>query len=90
MSSHIFSVTGLDSGYGQSQVIHNLNLDVGKREIVAVMGRNGMGKTTLFKTLMGIIPSFRGRYQRGWQPRSTALHPTSACSRAWLMCRRGG
>ena len=60
MSSHIFSVAGLDSGYGQSQVIHNLNLDVGKREIVAVMGRNGMGKTTLFKTLMGIIPSFCG------------------------------
>lgn len=60
MSSHMFSVDGLDSGYGQSQVIHDLNLDVGKREIVAVMGRNGMGKTTLFKTLMGIIPSFRG------------------------------
>jgi urea transport system ATP-binding protein len=60
MSSHIFSVNELDSGYGQSQVIHDLNLDVGKREIVAVMGRNGMGKTTLFKTLMGIIPSIRG------------------------------
>jgi urea transport system ATP-binding protein len=60
MASHIFSVKGLDSGYGQSQVIHDLNLDVGKREIVALMGRNGMGKTTLFKTLMGIIPSFRG------------------------------
>lgn len=60
MSSHLFSVNELDSGYGQSQVIHDLNLDVGKREIVAVMGRNGMGKTTLFKTLMGIIPSIRG------------------------------
>jgi len=60
MSNHIFSVKALDSGYGQSQVIHDLNLDVGKREIVAVMGRNGMGKTTLFKTLMGIIPSARG------------------------------
>ena len=60
MSSPIFSVSGVDSGYGQSQVIHELNLDVGKKEIVAVMGRNGMGKTTLFKTLMGIIPSIRG------------------------------
>ena len=60
MSSPIFSVNGVDSGYGQSQVIHELNLDVGKKEIVAVMGRNGMGKTTLFKTLMGIIPSIRG------------------------------
>ena len=60
MSNPIFSVSGVDSGYGQSQVIHELNLDVGKKEIVAVMGRNGMGKTTLFKTLMGIIPSIRG------------------------------
>ena len=60
MSNPIFSVSGVDSGYGQSQVIHELNLEVGKKEIVAVMGRNGMGKTTLFKTLMGIIPSIRG------------------------------
>lgn len=60
MSEHMFSVKGLDSGYGQSQVIHNLNLDVEKKEIVAVMGRNGMGKTTLFKTLMGILPTSSG------------------------------
>jgi urea transport system ATP-binding protein len=60
MSNPIFSVSGVDSGYGQSQVIHELNLEVGKKEIVAVMGRNGMGKTTLFKTLMGVIPSIRG------------------------------
>lgn len=60
MSSPIFSVSGVDSGYGQSQVIHELNLGVEKKEIVAVMGRNGMGKTTLFKTLMGIIPTIRG------------------------------
>ncbi len=61
MSDYMFSVSGLDSGYGQSQVIHDLNLNAGKQEIVAVMGRNGMGKTTLFKTLMGIIPSSRGQ-----------------------------
>lgn len=60
MSIHMFSVKELDSGYGQSQVIHNLSLGVAKKEIVAVMGRNGMGKTTLFKTLMGIIPTDGG------------------------------
>lgn len=60
MSNLMFSVNGLDSGYGQSQVIHDLNLNVEKREIIAIMGRNGMGKTTLFKTLMGMIPSMRG------------------------------
>ncbi len=51
----MFKVSHLASGYGQSQVIHDLSFEVGKQEIVAVMGRNGMGKTTLFKTLMGIL-----------------------------------
>ena len=56
----MFNVTNLASGYGQSQVIHHLNFTVGKQEIIAVMGRNGMGKTTLFKTLMGILPTRGG------------------------------
>lgn len=60
MAQSLLSVTNLDSGYGQSKVIHDISLDVGKADIVAVMGRNGMGKTTLFKTFMGIIPSISG------------------------------
>ncbi len=56
----MFKVSNLASGYGQSQVIHDLSFAVGKQEIVAVMGRNGMGKTTLFKTLMGILPTRGG------------------------------
>ncbi len=56
----MFNVTHLASGYGQSQVIHDLNFRVDKQEIIAVMGRNGMGKTTLFKTLMGILPTRGG------------------------------
>ena len=56
----MFNVSNLASGYGQSQVIHDLNFKVEKQEIVAVMGRNGMGKTTLFKTLMGILPTRGG------------------------------
>ena len=56
----MFNVSNLASGYGQSQVIHDLNFKVDKAEIVAVMGRNGMGKTTLFKTLMGVLPTRGG------------------------------
>jgi urea transport system ATP-binding protein len=56
----MFNITSLASGYGQSKVIHDINLKVDKQEIVAVMGRNGMGKTTLFKTLMGILPMRHG------------------------------
>ncbi|MBM7061723.1 urea ABC transporter ATP-binding subunit UrtE [Pseudomonas sp. UL073] len=57
----MFSISNLVSGYGQSQILHELNLDVAKREIVAVMGRNGMGKTTLFKSLMGVLPAWGGQ-----------------------------
>ncbi|WP_426152958.1 urea ABC transporter ATP-binding subunit UrtE [Pseudomonas sp. DC3000-4b1] len=57
----MFSVDQWASGYGQSQILHDLDLNVAQREIVAVMGRNGMGKTTLFKSLMGILPQWRGQ-----------------------------
>jgi urea transport system ATP-binding protein len=46
--------------YGQSEVLHGLNFTVQPNEIVAIMGRNGMGKTTLMKSLMGVIPSSKG------------------------------
>jgi urea transport system ATP-binding protein len=59
----MFSVSGLESGYGQSRVIHGVDLNLAKGEIVAVMGRNGMGKTTLFKTMMGVLPSMQGKVQ---------------------------
>lgn len=56
----MLSVSDYCVSYGQSEVLHNLNFAVKPREIVAVMGRNGMGKTTLMKSLMGIIPGSRG------------------------------
>lgn len=56
----MLSVTDYCVSYGQSEVIHGLNFSVKPREIVAVMGRNGMGKTTLMKSLMGVIPSSGG------------------------------
>ena len=56
----MFKTENLISGYGQSEVLHGIDLSAGKEEIVAVLGRNGMGKTTLFKTLMGILPTRSG------------------------------
>lgn len=57
----MLSIRELRVSYGQSEVLHGLDLDVRPREIVAVMGRNGMGKTTLMKALMGIMPTFSGQ-----------------------------
>ncbi|KRW62799.1 urea ABC transporter ATP-binding subunit UrtE [Pseudomonas sp. TTU2014-080ASC] len=59
----MFNITNLASGYGQSQILHDLTLNVNKREIVAVMGRNGMGKTTFFKSLMGVLPQWGGQIE---------------------------
>ena len=56
----MLSVDALNVAYGQSQVINALSLAVAPGEIVAIMGRNGMGKTTLMKSLIGIIPSRNG------------------------------
>jgi urea transport system ATP-binding protein len=46
--------------YGQSHIIENLNIEVKENEIVALIGRNGMGKTTLMKSLIGMIPAQSG------------------------------
>lgn len=56
----MFEVKGLRSGYGQSEVIKGLDVSVKPNETLAIMGRNGMGKTTLFKTLVGLIPATAG------------------------------
>ncbi len=59
----MFTVSNLACGYGSSVVIPELSLSAATNEIVAVLGRNGMGKTTLFKSLMGILPTSGGQVQ---------------------------
>jgi urea transport system ATP-binding protein len=56
MSTPMLDVKDLFVAYGQSQALHGLSFTANANETVAVMGRNGMGKTTLFKALMGVLP----------------------------------
>ena len=56
----MLAISDLHVAYGQSEVLHGLNVSVAPNEIVAIMGRNGMGKTTLMKSLMGILPTKSG------------------------------
>ena len=60
VANPVLAVDHLAVGYGQSQVIPGLSFAAGENEIVAIMGRNGMGKTTLFKALIGILPARAG------------------------------
>lgn len=56
----MLNVQDLRAAYGESEVLHGLDMAISKGEIVAIMGRNGMGKTTLMKTLMGIVSEKSG------------------------------
>lgn len=57
----ILSVEGLSAWYGAAQILYDLGLEVGRGEVVALMGRNGAGKSTTLKTIMGLVGRRRGR-----------------------------
>jgi len=67
-------VRQLEAGYGESPVLHGISLEVRPAEIFAILGKNGMGKTTLLKTMMGILPPRHGQVEvlghdvTGWAP----------------------
>jgi len=54
-------VDDIHTNYGQSEALHSISFSAKANETVAIMGRNGMGKTTLFKSLMGMLPIRAGR-----------------------------
>ena len=56
----MLDIRNLHVAYGQSEVIHGMDLAVAPGEIVAVVGRNGMGKSTLMKSLIGLLPAKSG------------------------------
>jgi branched-chain amino acid transport system ATP-binding protein len=67
----LLEVNGIETSYGRSQVLFGLSLTVGAGEMVTLMGRNGMGKTTTVRSIMGLTPAaagsirFQGRDIRG-------------------------
>lgn len=58
----------LDVYYGDSRVLAHLDMSVGPGEVVCVMGRNGVGKTTLLKTIVGLLTPCRGAIEYGGAP----------------------
>jgi branched-chain amino acid transport system ATP-binding protein len=53
----LFSASNIVAGYGQSRVLHGLDIDVGAGETVGLLGRNGVGRSTLLKAIMRLIPA---------------------------------
>lgn len=60
-TSVALSLTGVNSGYGEALVVRDASFDVRSGEIFALLGKNGMGKSTLLKTVMGFLPIKAGR-----------------------------
>lgn len=59
----LLAVSALCAGYGRSQVLFDVGLSVPRTGAVAVLGRNGVGKTTLMRTIIGELPAMAGRAQ---------------------------
>jgi branched-chain amino acid transport system ATP-binding protein len=71
--SALLAAEQLHAFYGAIHVLHGIDLTVARAETVALMGRNGMGKTTLLKSLMGLVPQRRGRVTLGTRDMSAAV-----------------
>ena len=63
MTGPLLSVAGLVAGYGEQQVLFGVDLDVAGGEAVSLLGRNGMGKTTTVRAIMGLLPVNAGRIE---------------------------
>ena len=86
----LLEVDGIETCYGLSQVLFGMSLSIKPGEMVAPMGRNGMGKTTTIRAIMGLTRGARGRRSnpagrdvRKLPPRSGSLHRSVSGS-----CRR--
>ena len=60
MSDNLLNISGLNQYYGESHTLWDLELNVPKGKCTCLMGRNGVGKTTLLQSIMGLLPTESG------------------------------
>jgi branched-chain amino acid transport system ATP-binding protein len=65
MSQPLLEIKDLRAGYGKAEVLHGLNLQANKGQVITVIGPNGAGKSTLLNGLMGLLPTQGGLYYNG-------------------------
>lgn len=78
--TQVLEVKGLSGGYGKVPILHGIEFTVAENEVVGILGHNGMGKTTLLKTLMGFLPGRVGTIRF----HSTQINQMSPFQRAGL------
>lgn len=74
----LLRVEDLHAHYGKSHVLHGVSLEVGAREVVSLIGRNGSGRSTTLKAIMGLLPPSSGRITLQGRPVS-GLQPYEIC-----------
>ena len=74
----LLEVQGLNAWYGESHILHGVDMRVGEGETVTILGRNGVGKTTTLRTIVGIVRARKGRIAfAGADMMQVPLHKTA-------------
>jgi branched-chain amino acid transport system ATP-binding protein len=90
MSEYLVDAAQLHSYYGSSHILHGVDFRVAAGETLALMGRNGMGKTTLLKSVLGLVPPRRGTvHVRGRDMTGAATYRIAQCGIAYVPEGRG-
>lgn len=90
MSPPLLEVSELHAWYGESHVLHGVDLSVNEGEMVCILGRNGMGKTTTLRTIMGILRKRTGQITfAGRDLISVPLHKTAHAGLGFVPEERG-
>jgi branched-chain amino acid transport system ATP-binding protein len=86
----MLEVTGLRAWYGQAQTLHGVDITVGEGEVVALAGRNGAGKTTMVRSVMGLHPQVRGTVRfLGRDVTRVPAHQRARAGMGWVQDDRG-
>jgi branched-chain amino acid transport system ATP-binding protein len=90
MSNALIQVQGLNSFYGASHILRNIDFKVNRGETIGLMGRNGMGKSTLLKSIMGIVtPQSGDVYIKGQRMNDRAIFEVAQLGIAYVPEGRG-
>ena len=88
--STLLNVAGLNAWYGESHVLHGVNMQVNEGETVCILGRNGMGKTTTLRSIMGIVRKRTGQITfAGQDVLAMPLHRTARAGLGFVPEERG-